>query len=93
MKIVINNFWKCDYFLHGIIPPELYIGDQAMYNWGPTMRCLVKSKRYYFFPKVLDGVQRVVLINGFLDISFESNMKIVSRSGSKYLIKWQEIHL
>ena len=50
------------------------------------MRCLVKLKRYYFFPKVLDGVQRVVLINAFLDISFEGNMKIDSRNGSKYLI-------
>ena len=30
------------------------------------------------FSKVLDGVQRVVLKNGILDISFQSNMKIVS---------------
>ena len=36
--------------------------------------------------KVFDDVQRVVLINGILDISFQSNMKIVSRSGRKYLI-------
>ena len=44
-------------------------------------------KMVLLFSKVLDGVQRVVSINGFLDFSFESNMKIVSRSGSKCLIK------
>jgi hypothetical protein len=32
MKIVINNPQKYNYFLHSIILPELYIGDQAMYT-------------------------------------------------------------
>ena len=38
------------------------------------------------FSKVLDGVQRIVMKNGILDISFQSNMKIVSRNNSKYLV-------
>ena len=32
MKIVISNTKKNNYLLHGIILPELYIGDQAMYS-------------------------------------------------------------
>ena len=43
-------------------------------------------KMVLLFSKVLGDVQRVVLINDILDISFQSNMKIVSRSGRKYLI-------
>ena len=39
-----------------------------------------------FFSKVLDGVQRFVMKNGIPDISFQSNMKIVSRNNSKYLM-------
>jgi hypothetical protein len=38
------------------------------------------------FSKVFDGVQHIVLKNGTLDISFQSNMKIVSRNNSKYLV-------
>ena len=45
------------------------------------------GKMVLLFSKVLDDVQRVVLINGFLDFSFGSNMKIGSRSSSEYLVK------
>ena len=46
---------------------------------------LVLVKIALLFSKVLDGVQRIVMKNGILDISPQSNMKIVSRNNSKYL--------
>ena len=39
--------WKDVCFHHDMIFPELDIGDQAMYNWGQMMWCLVLIKYCY----------------------------------------------